>query len=167
MIIPWKITVPFVLFPLSPFAIYTWLSRLAIYNYDGWEQNEYRLCPVNKRIWWLYSIPTASCCVLSRWAARFLDSRCRARLIAWLSDQHRPRLVAGVFDLLVKGMHRVTSICCLDSSPKNRYKANFRVKGGFCGIWRWSSFSSFLSLKNIYLPKDYFGKNGEDAQVGW
>ena len=73
----------------------------------------------------LYSIHTASCCVSSRWAARFLDSRCRARLIAWLSDQHRPRLVPGVFDLLVGGMHWVTSfflVCCLDSSLKNRYK---------------------------------------------
>lgn len=118
LIIPWKITAPDALFPLSPFAVYTWLSRFAIYNYDGWEQNEYRLRPVNKRRWWLYSIHTASCCLLSRWAARFLDSRCRARLIVWLSDQHRPRLVAGVIDLLLEGMHRVMSFFSLLSRFK-------------------------------------------------
>lgn len=122
------ITVPDVLFTLSPFAVYTWLSRLAIYNYDGWEQNEYRLSPVNNRRWWLYSIHTASCCALSRWVARFLDSRCRARLIVWLSDQHRPRLVAGLIDLLVEGhasSHQFFPlVCCFDSKPKNRYKSN-------------------------------------------
>ena len=104
-----KLLYPLLYFLYRPFAVYTWLSRLTIYNYDGWEQNEYSLCRVNERRWWLYSIHTACCCLLSRWAARFLDSRCRAPLIAWLSDQRRLRLVEGVFDLLEEVLHRVTS----------------------------------------------------------
>lgn len=153
-----KILYP-LLYSLSrSFAFYTWLSRLAIYNYDGWEQNEYSLCRVNERRWWLYSILLLTFSM----QPAFSILNAGARLIAWLSDKRRPWLVIGVFDLLEDGMHRVTSfflVFCLDSSRKTRYVAKFGEKGAF--------FCLFLSLKQLNSPKNYFEKNTEKAQKRW